>query len=523
MRSLATTRRPPEETEVELLGVTVRPGAPPSGAAAEADGWLGGALGRCLEDGSLGAEADEVQFFAPGDRGRPAVVAVGVGEGDPDAERIRRAAGSVAREARRRTAGSFAFAVPRTDAVDPGTAVQAAAEGATLGDWSFEGLRDEGRGWRKNPRPDRAVLHVGGNAADADAAAERGRTLAEAQNWARDLAFQPANVVTPEHLAERARELAEGRDGLEVEAWGPDRLRREGFGALLAVARGSDEPPRFITLEHRPSGPPRAGGGAGPSGGASGGPGEGGPDDLPTYVLAGKGVTFDAGGISLKSSGGMEDMKYDMAGAAAVLGVLRAVSELSIPARVVGLVPATENLPSGRALKPGDVIRGVSGTSIEIISTDAEGRLILSDTLSWADRYEPDAVVDLATLTGGCIVALGHHASGLFTDDDGLADEFARVGDRAGERLWRLPLWDVYRKQLDSDIADIRNTGGKGASSVTAAWFLKSFVGDYRWAHLDIAGTAWAEEASPYQPEGATGVGVRLVTEWLRSEASGER
>lgn len=518
MRATTTTREPLEDVDAGLLGVTVRPGSALSGAAAEVDGWLDGALRRCLEDGSFGAGADEVQFFAPGDPDRPAVAAVGTGDGEVDAGRIRRAAGSVAREARRRRTDAFAVAVPRCDGLAGETAVQAAAEGATLGDWSFDGLREEGKGWRASPRPGRAVLHVAGHEGDLGAAAARGRTTAEAQNWARDLAFQPANVVTPGHLAERARELAEGREGLEVEAWGPDRLRSEGFGALLAVARGSDEPPRFIILDHRPPGPTRAGGGAGPSGGAPGGPDGGGPQDVPTYVLAGKGVTFDAGGISLKSSEGMGDMKYDMAGAAAVLGALRAVSDLSLPARVVGLVPATENLPSGRALKPGDVIRGVSGTSIEIISTDAEGRLILSDTLSWAARYEPDAVVDLATLTGGCIVALGHHASGLFTDDDRLADDLARIGDRTGERLWRLPLWDVYREQLDSDIADIRNTGGKGASSVTAAWFLKSFVGDHRWAHLDIAGTAWAEEASPYQPEGATGVGVRLLAEWLMSE-----
>lgn len=512
--------------DADLLGVTVRPGGEPSGAAGHVDEWLGGALARCLEEGSFRAEADEVQLFAPGDRGRPAVVAVGVGEGDLDAERVRRAAGSVSREARRRGAEALAFAVPPDAGRDPADAVRAAAVGVTLGDWSFDGLRgsDAAKGWRRNPRPSRAVLFAGGSrggdgavgertgaADDLDGAAARGRKIAEAQNFARDLAFQPANVVTPQHLAGRARDLAERHGGLEAEVWGPERLRKEGFGALLAVARGSEEPPRFIRLTYLPPGAPER---TPPSGGTGDG-----SDTVPTYVLAGKGVTFDAGGISLKPSEGMGDMKYDMSGAAAVLGALRAAAELSLPVRVVGLVPATENLPSGDALKPADVIRGVSRKSIEIISTDAEGRLILSDTLSHAATYRPDAVVDVATLTGGCIVALGHHAAGLLTDDDALADALIGAGERTGERLWRLPLWDAYREQLDSEIADVKNTGGKGASTVTAAWFLKEFVGSYRWAHLDIAGTAWAEKASPVQPEGATGFGVRLLAEWLLTES----
>ena len=508
--------------DADVLGVTVRPGRELSGAAARVDEWLDGALARCLEEGSFRAEADEVQLFPTGDRDRPAVVAVGVGTGEVGGERVRRAAGTVSREARGRAADTFAFAVPRAAGTDQAHAVRAAAVGVTLGDWSFDGLRDRdgAKGWRRNPRPGRAVLFAGGTGADRDGgaddldgAAAQGRKIAEAQNFARDLAFQPANVVTPRHLAGRARDLAERYDALEAEAWGPERLREEGFGALLAVARGSEEPPRFITLNYLPPEAPER---TPPSGGTD-------DDGIPTYVLAGKGVTFDAGGISLKPSEGMGDMKYDMSGAAAVLGAVRAAAELSLPVRVVGLVPATENLPSGGALKPADVIRGVSRKSIEIISTDAEGRLILSDTLSHAARYRPDAVVDVATLTGGCIVALGRHAAGLLTDDDGMADALIGAGERTGERLWRLPLWDAYREQLDSEIADVKNTGGKGASTVTAAWFLKEFVGSYRWAHLDIAGTAWAEKATPLQPEGATGFGVRLLAEWLLSESRAGR
>jgi leucyl aminopeptidase len=276
--------------------------------------------------------------------------------------------------------------------------------------------------------------------------------------------------------------------------WGEDKLREAGFGGLLAVARGSEQEPQFIILEHT---------------------GEGGDP----YVVVGKGVTFDAGGISLKPASGMEDMKYDMAGAAAVLGILEAAARLRVPERLIGLIPATENLPSGTALKPGDVIRGESGKSIEVVNTDAEGRLILSDTLSYSQRLGPRAVIDLATLTGACVVALGHQAIGLMSTSDALSASLYSAGVRTGERVWRLPLWPAYRRQLDSDLADLKNAGGRPAAAITAGSFLQAFVGETEWAHLDIAGTAWAEEASGYQPKGATGVGVRLVLEWLRDAA----
>ncbi|MFW6193553.1 MAG: leucyl aminopeptidase, partial [Gemmatimonadota bacterium] len=375
-------------------------------------------------------------------------------------------------------------------------AVEGLAEGALLGDWSYEELRRSGgTDELPAPPPPRVVISVHGSE-DGGAvrrAVNRGRIVASAQNYARGLVARPGNVCTPRFLATRARRLGDEFD-LRVESWGPDRLREEGFGGLLAVAKGSEEEPRFLILEHGPS---------------AGRP----------VVLVGKGVTFDSGGISLKPSKGMEDMKYDMAGAAAVLGAMLGVAELGHEGRVVGLVPATENLPSGSALKPADVIRGVSGTSIEVVNTDAEGRLILSDALAYGARMQPDAMVDLATLTGGCVVALGHRAAGLMSPDDGLAGELEAAGRRSGERVWRLPLWKEYREQLDSDVADIRNSGGKEGSAITAGMFLKEFVGDARWAHLDIAGTAWADEARHHQPEGATGMGVRLLLEWLRGRS----
>ena len=319
----------------------------------------------------------------------------------------------------------------------------------------------------------------------------RGRVLAEAQNATRELVTLPGNVATPRYLAAEAERLA-GEHGFRVEVRDRKRLEEEGFGGLLTVARGSVEEPCFIEMEHEGSG--------------------GDP-----VVVVGKGVTFDAGGISLKPASGMEDMKYDMAGAAAVFGVMIAAARLDIPQRVIGLVPATENLPAGDAVKPGDVIRGLSGKSIEVINTDAEGRLILSDALTYAQRLDPVAIVDMATLTGACVVALGHHAVAVLANDRGIADELSEAGEATGERTWPLPLWKAYRAQLDSDIADIKNIGGRGAGTITAGWFLREFVSDdVPWAHLDIAGTAWAKEARGWQPKGATGVGVRLVHEWLR-------
>ena len=485
---------PPARLDVEVLAVCVAGDGEPDGVAREADEWLGGALARSLRQGAFRGKTDEVAFLPTGGSSRPHVVAVGLaGDEVPASERVRRAAGLAVREARRRRLGTLAVSLPSGPTSQAESAVQAAAEGLVLGDWSFDELRGEEARAERAPPPARAVVHAADLPAGAEAAAERGRRIAEAQNFARGLVARPGNVATPSFLAARARELGEEL-GLGVQVWGPEKLRQEGFGGLLAVARGSEEEPRFLILRHE------------------------GADEDPA-VLVGKGVTFDSGGISLKPSKGMEDMKYDMAGGAAVLGALRAAADVGLERRVVGLVPATENLPSGRALKPGDVIRGVSGTSIEVVNTDAEGRLILSDALAYASRLRPGAVVDLATLTGACVVALGHHAIGLMSPDDELAGALEAAGLRAGERTWRLPLWDEYEKQLESDIADVKNSGGRPAGTVTAGMFLEKFVDGHPWAHLDIAGTAWAEEDRPYQPEGATGVGVRLLVEWLRSAA----
>lgn len=493
-RRLELATGPLDDLELELLAVGVVRGEPLEGAAAAADRWVQGALGRALRRESYRGRAGE-SLFLPTPEATPGILVVGLEtEVSAPGQRARRFAGLAARAARQRRVGTFGVSVP-SNAVGVGDdAIQGLAEGALLGDWSYEELRGGVGDAEDLPAqpPGLAVVHVP-EADDPERirrSLERGRIVAAAQNYARGLVARPGNVCTPRFLASRAERLGEEL-GLRVETWGPERLRDEGFGGLLAVARGSTEEPRFLILEHGPSG------------------------DRPV-VLVGKGVTFDSGGLSLKPSEGMKDMKYDMAGAAAVLGTMRGVAELGYERRVVGLVPTTENLPSGSALKPADVIRGVSGISIEVVNTDAEGRLILSDALAYGARMEPDVMVDLATLTGGCVVALGNHAAGLMTPDDGLARELEVAGRRSGERVWRLPLWKAYRKQLDSEVADIKNSGGREASAITAGKFLEEFVGDVPWAHLDIAGTAWAEEAVHDQPKGATGTGVRLLLEWLR-------
>jgi leucyl aminopeptidase len=283
---------------------------------------------------------------------------------------------------------------------------------------------------------------------------------------------------------------------MKVEILGRADLERERMGAILAVSQGSEQEPFLISIEHR-----------------------GGPEDGRPIVLVGKGLTFDAGGISIKPASGMEDMKFDMSGGAAVLAAMTAIGELELPINVVGIVPTTENLLSGKAMKPGDIVRSHLGKTIEVVNTDAEGRLILADALSWAHRYQPAAIVDTATLTGAVVIALGEQASAVLGNDDSLLDEIRAAGERVHERVWPLPMFEEYRDQLRSDYADIKNSGGRPAGTITGAWFLREFVGDYPWVHLDIAGTANGDGKLPYRSKGSTGVPTRLLVEWARSRA----
>lgn len=309
---------------------------------------------------------------------------------------------------------------------------------------------------------------------------------------ARDLVNEPSNIKTPEYLAKTAWDLAEQLD-LTCTILGQPELQRQGFGALLAVAKGSICAPRLIVLDY-----------------------QGGEAGAQPIALVGKGVTFDSGGISLKPGEGMDQMKMDMAGGAAVIATMATIARLKLPINVVGVVPAVENMPSDRATRPGDIVTSLSGKTIEILNTDAEGRLILADALTWVGQKNPELIIDLATLTGACILALGHHASAVLSNDSTLADDLQQAGDCVDERLWPLPLFDEYAEQIKSSVADVKNIGGRPAGTITAAAFLQKFVGETPWAHLDIAGTAWEEKGREGQPTGGTGVGVRLLVEYLQ-------
>ena len=349
----------------------------------------------------------------------------------------------------------------------------------------------------KTSRPLRR-LAVNVDSGDTDIALKalnHGQAIAAGIQLARMLGDLPGNICTPRYLAEQARELGKAYKQLKVGVLDEAAMKKLGMGALLSVARGSEEPARLITLEYR-----------------------GGNPDARPVVLVGKGVTFDSGGISIKPSPAMDEMKYDMCGAASVLGTLKACAEMELPLNVVGVIPATENLPGGNASKPGDIVTSMSGQTIEVLNTDAEGRLILCDALSYSEKFNPEVVVDIATLTGACVIALGSHAAGLLSNDDELAGELLRAGTAAADRAWHMPLWEEYQEQLDSNFADMANIGGREAGTITAACFLSRFARDYRWAHLDIAGVAWKQG----KEKGATGRPVGLLTQFLLDRCGSE-
>jgi leucyl aminopeptidase len=334
--------------------------------------------------------------------------------------------------------------------------------------------------------------------AEGDAPAEAldaGRAIAEGQALARRLAMMPGNLCTPEYLANTAEELG-GRHGFEVTVLGRGQMEALKMGSFLCVAQGTSQEPKLIAMEYR----------------------RGAPDAKPV-VLVGKGLCFDSGGISIKPAQGMENMKFDMCGAAGVLGAFEAIARLGLAVNVVGLIGATTNMPSGEAVNPGDVVRSHLGKTIEVINTDAEGRLVLADLLSYARRYEPAAVIDAATLTGAIVIALGHTAVGVFGSDAALVREVLDCGARAGEPGWELPMWEEYKELIKSDVADVKNTGGRAAGSITAALFLQEFVEGFPWVHLDIAGTAYSESDLVALPKGPTGIPVGTFVEFVRGRA----
>jgi leucyl aminopeptidase len=487
----------PSGFETPLLAIAVPRGElPPSLGAV--DQATGGALGRLFAAGDFSGKKDETALvYPPGTAAR--VLLVGVGKGDEISRAsIRRAAATAAKRARSLGVprGAFHLVAEALGSVPPAEAGQAIAEGLAQGAWQYNEMK-------RPPEEQKSALEridvLAPTATEATTAGHRiGAAIGAGQTVARGIQVLPGNVCTPSYVARAAEEIAR-RHGFAVTVLDKAAIVREGMGALMAVAQGSAEEPRFIALEYK------------------------GAERAPV-VLVGKGVTFDTGGISIKPAQNMEDMKYDMSGAAAVLGTFEMLGRLKPPVHVVGLIPSTENMPSGTAVKPGDVITSLSGKTIEVINTDAEGRLILCDALTYAKRYRPACVLDIATLTGAIVVALGHTASGVMGTDDALIEDVRRAGERAGERVWPLPLWDEYRELMKSDIADVKNAGGRPAGSISAGWFLREFVDGFPWAHLDIAGTAYTDREDATRVKGPTGMGVRLFSEFVLSrQDSGAR
>ncbi|HSR32848.1 MAG TPA: leucyl aminopeptidase [Anaerolineae bacterium] len=497
-----------QSTEDELIVVNLFEGVErPVGATGAVDQALGGAIREIIADGDFRGKRGEIALFYP--RGAlPATRVLVVGLGAQDAftlQTIREASAAVACKARDLGVPSFSSIVHGSGAggFPLEEAAQAVVEGTILGLYRYQELKNE-----DPDRPDlerfTLVQFDEAKVPAIEAGALMGQIVAEATCLARDLVNRPANYATPSDLAELALEIAGEFDTMRCQILSEEDAEELKMGSFLGVARGSDEPAAFIVMEYNP-----------------------GREDLDTVVLVGKGITFDTGGISLKPSERMDRMRGDMGGGAAVLATMLAVGQCELPLHVVGLVPATENMPGGSAYKPGDVLEAMNGKTIEVLNTDAEGRLILADALAYANRFEPKAVIDLATLTGACVVALGRGmAAGLFCEDESLRARLQAASTSSGERLWHMPLFDEYLDSLQSLSADIANVGGDRFTGVgVSAMFLKQFAEGYPWAHVDIAGMSFEERPpSPKRPahlqKGGTGFGVRLLVQFLRDWAA---
>jgi leucyl aminopeptidase len=489
-----SVRRADLGADVPLLVLALDPAAAGAPGAWALDVSLGGALGRTLAARDFRGGRDETLYLAGAATGPRRVLLVGLGKGADRAQSLRRAAALAARRAHGMGAGSMAFYAP-----GPTTAaeIEQIAIGLQLGPWEYADL--------KSPTPDderRAPLTAAAILVDpepgvetAERAVSAARAIGAGYDVARRLAMMPGNVCTPALLADTARDLG-ARLGVTIEVLGRKELAELGMGSFLAVAQGTPQDPKLIVLQYR-----------------------GDVESAKPIALIGKGLCFDSGGISIKPAAGMEFMKFDMCGAAGVIGAMEAIARLKLKLNVVGLIGATTNMPSGTAVNPGDVVKASSGKSIEVINTDAEGRLVLADVLTYAKRFEPVAMVDAATLTGAIVVALGHSATGVFGTNQGLIDELIAAGARSGERGWPMPMFDDYKELIKSDVADLKNTGGRAAGSITAAKFLEEFAEGVPWVHLDIAGTAYSETDLVAIPKGPTGVPVGMFVEFARARA----
>ncbi|HEY8297643.1 MAG TPA: leucyl aminopeptidase [Candidatus Baltobacteraceae bacterium] len=455
------------------------------GAAKAIDADLGGAIAEILKCGEIKGKLCELSLVHARDKSYSRVLVIGLGESAKfEPWMLARYAGTAVRYLGRRNVSEIAFALPSQAAGSETAAASFVAEGAIAG--SFDTTSYQKEPDKRSDTVQRvAILSNGLDATALQAGIDRGTIVGESVNVARRLALTPANDMTPTHLADEATKVAK-ETGLELDILDEARARAEGMGSFLSVAQGSAQPPKFIVLTYK-----------------------GDPSSKEILALVGKGITFDTGGISLKPPDRMEEMKYDMSGGAGVIAAMRAIGKLKPKLNVIGIVPATENMPGGKATKPGDVFTAMNGKTIEVINTDAEGRLVLCDALCYASKLGATKIVDVATLTGACVIALGHAASAAVSNNDEFANAFLAAAKPTGERYWQMPLYDDYTTAMKSDIADLKNTGGRPAGTLTAAAFLRAFVGETPWVHLDIAGTAYLDGESAWQAKGPTGTPVR--------------
>ena len=485
-------RGAPSDVPLLAIGVPKQSEKQLPAELAAIDAAAGGMLTRVFEAGDFSGARDETLNLYLSGAGPRRVLLVGLGRPeDVGRTAVRRAASIAARRARAYGAGNLDFWVPTSfrARISARDYAQVATEGLGQGAWFFDDLKTP-NGERKPPLTEGVVRGGETELRELEAGRAVGAAMAEGQALTRRLQFLPPNTCTPAFLADTARDIGR-RLGLNVTVLGPADIKKEGMGALLAVAQGSATEPRFMTLEYRGAG------------------------DAPPVALVGKGITFDTGGISIKPAAAMDEMKYDMSGAAAVLGAMEAIGRIRPRVNVIGVVPSCDNMPGGAAIRPADVVKSHFGKYVEIVNTDAEGRLILADALSYVRRFKPVAVLDAATLTGAALFVTGHHASPIMGNDEALVEEVRRAADLAGERVWPLPMLDEFRDQNKSDIADVKNSGGRPAGTITAGWFLREFVDGFAWVHLDVAGTAYSEADSPPLPKGPAGVPMRLFVEWV--------
>ena len=461
------------------------------GQLSDLDSALGGAIAKSIQSRFFRGAKDEVYYLTGAADGASRVILVGMGKMVERGGSLRRAAAIAARHATKLGGGDMGFYVG--DATE--REVEAATVGIIAGGWQYRDLKTPPPENEQRSPLEKATV-IAESAENVKAGIASGEAIGAGHSLARTLAMMPGNLCTPDFLAKTAEEIA-ARHAMKLTVLGRAEMQKEGMGSFLSVAQGTPQDPKLIVLEY--------------SGGSAG--------DKPVG-LVGKGLCFDSGGISIKPAQSMEDMKYDMCGAAGVLGAMEAIARMQLPLNVVGLVGATTNMPSGTATNPGDVVRSHLGKYIEVINTDAEGRLVLADVLSYARRFNPAVVVDAATLTGACVIALGHTATGIFSTDEELISEIIAAGKRAGEPGWSMPLWDEYRDLIKSEVADIKNTGGRAGGAITAAMFLKEFTSEYPWVHLDVAGTAYSESDLVAIPKGPTGVPTGTFIEFVRGRVS---